>query len=131
MSARHASLRYRWLWYSIGAVLTLLVIVSSLVPSHDLPHVYISDKLEHFCAYFGLAVWFGGLLDLRRYFALAVLLLALGGGIEIAQGMMGLGREADWADFGADAVGVATGMLLAYGGLRHWPDWMERWTARK
>ena len=130
MSTRHASLRYRWLWYSIGALLTLLVIVSGLVPSSDLPRITLNDKIEHFCAYFGLATWFAGLVGMRHYLWLALLLLALGGGIEIAQGLMGLGREADWADFGADAVGTATGLLLAYGGLRHWPDWMERWTGR-
>ena len=65
--------RYSRFWYLIGFGLTLVVVVASLVPSGELPHLVVSDKVEHFTAYFGLAVWFGGLLLPRRY-----LLLGLG-----------------------------------------------------
>jgi len=44
-------------------------------------------------AYLALSLWFGGLLAPRDYFRLALGLLALGGGIEIAQGLMGLGAR--------------------------------------
>jgi len=118
-------------WYLLGAALTLVVIVSSLVPPHDLPHWRINDKFEHLIAYAGLAIWFGGLLPLRRYGLLAVALLALGGGIEIAQGLMGLGREADWRDFYADALGAAFGLSLCLAGLRHWASWLEQWPKQR
>ena len=114
-------------WYLLGAVLTLVVIVSGLVPPQDLPRLRISDKFEHLIAYVGLAIWFGGLLPPRRYVHLALALLVLGGGIEIAQGLMGLGREADWRDFFADALGVAFGLALSMAGLRHWASWFEQW----
>ena len=109
--------RHHLTWYFLGALLTLVVIVSSLVPGEDLPHWRISDKVEHMVAYVGLALWFGGLMPPRRYVHLALALLALGGGIEIAQGLMGLGREADWRDFYADAFGVAVGISLCLAGL--------------
>jgi VanZ family protein len=118
-------------WYFLGVLLTLVVIVSSLVPNEDLPHVRVSDKVEHIVAYSGLALWFGGLMPPRRYVYLALALLALGGGIEIAQGLMGLGREADWRDFYADAFGVALGLALCLAGLKHWASWLEKWPRQR
>ena len=119
--------RHSRFWYLIGFGLTLVVVVASLVPRGVLPHLGVSDKAEHFIAYFGLAVWFGGLLPPRRYWLLGLALLALGGGIEIAQGLMGWGREADWRDFYADAAGALTGLAICLAGLRHWVQWFERW----
>lgn len=124
-------MRHARVWYVIGSALTMLVIVSSLVPSRDLPHLRVSDKVEHLVAYFGLALWFGGLVPLRRYLALALALLMLGGGIEIAQGLMGLGREADWRDFYADSLGVGLGLAVCMAGLRHWATWFEQWPKRR
>jgi len=121
------SLYYSRFWYWFGTGLVLIVVVASLVPAADLPKLGITDKLEHMIAYGGLALWFGGLLAPRRYLWLGVALLALGGGIEIAQGLMGLGREADWRDFYADALGTALGLSLCMVGVRHWATWIERW----
>ena len=123
--------RHHRVWYLLGAVLTLVVIVSGLVPSEDLPRLQLSDKFEHLIAYVGLAVWFGGLLPPRRYVSLALVLLALGGGIEIAQGLMGLGREADWRDFLADALGVGFGLSLSLAGLQYWASWLEQWPKQR
>jgi VanZ family protein len=120
-------LRYVRFWYLLGVALTLVVIVSSLVPPRDLPPTGINDKVEHIVAYGGLALCFGGLIAPRRYLRLGLLLLALGGGMEIAQGLMGLGRTADWHDFYADAFGTALGLALCLAGLRHWAHWAERW----
>lgn len=125
------SQRHHLTWYFLGALLTLVVIVSSLVPNEDLPHVRVSDKVEHIVAYAGLALWFGGLMPPRRYVYLAMALLALGGGIEIAQGLMGLGREADWRDFYADAFGAALGIALCLAGLQHWASWLEKWPRQR
>jgi VanZ family protein len=120
-------LRYSRRWYLVGALLVLVVIVSSLVPRQDLPRLGVSDKVEHCTAYLGLAVWFGGLLPPRRYALLGLALLLLGGSIEIAQGLMGLGREADWKDFYTDAVGAFAGLVMCLLGLRHWARWIEQW----
>jgi hypothetical protein len=113
-------------WYLLGLLLVLLVVYTGLAPGDDLPSVAMNDKFEHGLAYAALALWFGGLVPLRQYGALAVALVALGGGIEIAQGLMDLGRTADWLDFSADAAGVAAGLMLCLLGLRHWASWIER-----
>ena len=126
-----SDLRYSRAWYLFGLILTLAVIVSSLVPARDLPHLRVSDKLEHLIAYCSLALWFGGLLPRRSYLPLGLVLLTLGGGIEIVQGLMGFGREADWRDFFADALGIAFGLSLCMAGLRHWASWLEQWPKRR
>ena len=126
-----SELRYSRTWYLIGVILTLIVIVGCLVPARDVPRMPIGDKLQHLVAYSGLALWFGGLVPPRRYLQLALTLLALGGGIEMAQGLMGLGREADWRDFYADALGAALGLALSLAGLSQWPAWFERWPRQR
>ena len=42
----------------------------------------------------------------------------------------GLGREADWRDFLANACGTGLGMLVSLAGLRHWVRWLEKWPRR-
>lgn len=116
-----------WLfWYVCGFAIVLAVLVTCLMPAQDMPSVNFNDKLEHLVAYLCLAVWFGGLLQPQNYFHLFLCLLALGGGIEIAQGMMQVGRHAEWNDFFADALGALAGLLLCLAGLRHWASWIER-----
>ena len=41
-----------------------------------------------------------------------VAVVAIGGLIELLQGAMGLGRDAEWLDLVADALGVALGLIL-------------------
>jgi len=122
-----ARLPHARLWYGLGVVLTVYIIVMCLVPARDVPNLHVSDKIEHAAAFAGLAVWFGGLLPQRRYVWLACALLALGGAIELAQKLMGLGRMADLRDLIADGWGIAFGLTLCALGLRHWAQLVERW----
>jgi len=41
---RMNTLRHARVWYLLGAVLTLLVVIASLVPARDLPRLHISDR---------------------------------------------------------------------------------------
>ena len=68
------------------------------------------DKGAHFVV-FGLILWSFGVLfrRLRRLMA-AVLALALGGAVEVVQGLVG--RDASWGDLLADGLGIATALLL-------------------
>ena len=68
------------------------------------------DKGAHFVV-FGLILWSFGVLFRRlpRLMA-AVLALALGGAVEIVQGLVG--RDASWGDLLADGLGIATALLL-------------------
>jgi VanZ family protein len=118
-------LRLAWLWWVLGWAMVLYVTVSCLEPAHYVPNLHLWDKAEHSLAFFGMTAWFGGVVRSRRYPVLALLMLLLGGGIEIAQGSMGLGRDADIMDWVADAVGIALALGLLYLGLGGWTRWIE------
>lgn len=68
------------------------------------------DKGAHFVV-FGLILWsFGVLFRRLPRLAAAGLAIALGGAVEIIQGLVG--RDASWGDLLADAMGVAAALLL-------------------
>ncbi|HUK03226.1 MAG TPA: hypothetical protein VLW26_13190 [Steroidobacteraceae bacterium] len=116
----------RRLWWIIGWLLLIFITVSCLEPPQYVPNLHVNDKLEHAGAFFGLTFWFGGLVRRRSYPYLVLWMLALGGGIEIAQGAMGWGRDMDIWDFVADSVGVAIAVTLLYLGLGDWLARIER-----
>ncbi len=121
--ARH--LRLARLWWGIGWAMVLFIAVSCLEPARYVPDVHLWDKAEHALAFFGMSVWFGGLVRRARYPLVALAMLLFGGGIEIAQGLMGWGRDADILDFVADGVGITVAMILLYLGLGAWTRWVE------
>ncbi len=114
------------LWWVIGFAMISVVLWGTLIPPQMVPHLRLNDKVEHFLAHFGLGLWFSGLLLRSNYLWLALALVAFGGGIEIAQGLMGLGRDADWYDWYADCFGVAAAIALAYLGVGAWATTLER-----
>jgi VanZ family protein len=73
-----------------------------------------------------LAFWFGSILVRRDLLWLALALVVFGGLIELAQGMMRMGRHADLLDLVADSVGVVVGLLLALTPLGRWAGFIER-----
>jgi len=113
-------------WWTLGWLFVLFILYATLAPSHYVPDLHANDKLEHAGAFFAMTCWFGGLVHPRRYVALAVWMLLLGAGIEVAQGLMGLGRDADVWDFVADSFGTAGALLLIYLGLGSWTGRVER-----
>jgi VanZ family protein len=118
-------LRLGRLWWAIGWAMVLVITVSCLEPAKYVPELHLWDKAEHALAFFGMSVWFGGLLRRGRYPLVGLALLLFGGGIEIAQGLMGWGRDADTLDFAADTVGITVAMVLLYLGLGAWTHWVE------
>jgi len=123
----HRSLRYGRAWFAFGMLIALAITVSCLLPARDLPQIgfALSDKVEHGIAFFVLTFWFAGVLTRRDFLFLALALVAFGGGIEITQGLMGLGREADLKDLLADAAGVLSGLALAMTPLGRWALFVE------
>ncbi|HEY2591806.1 MAG TPA: hypothetical protein VGI35_09470 [Steroidobacteraceae bacterium] len=119
-------LEFPLLWWAVGWALLLFILYSTLAPSNYVPSLHVWDKLEHAGAFFGLTLWFGGLVRRSRYPLLAIWMLLLGAGIELAQGYMGWGRDMDVHDFYADAIGVALAFILLGAGLRHWAVYAER-----
>ncbi|MGH8260141.1 MAG: hypothetical protein ACREUG_10670 [Steroidobacteraceae bacterium] len=114
------------LWWLAGWALLLFILYGTLAPSADVPNLHVWDKLEHAGAFFGLTLWFGGLIRRSRYALLAFWMLLLGGGIELLQGYMGWGRDMDIHDFLADSIGIAVAFGLLFAGLRHWAVIAER-----
>ncbi len=99
-----------------GAVFTLgavCVAVLSLLPQTVLPSVELSDKLQHLIAYLCLALAGGIAFPQRRsLIALGLGLIALGVGLEVAQGFVP-GRLVSAADAIANTAGVALGLIVA------------------
>jgi len=77
---------------------------------------WLWDKLDHFTAYFGLMVLATLGWGLRRSLVWVFLgLVAMGGGLEIIQSMVG--RDGEWGDFFANSLGAMAGLALAAGYL--------------
>jgi len=121
-------LRWTKFWWACDWLILLGVVLGSLIPPRDLEVVVpnINDKIMHCGAYFLMGFWFAGSMDPRNHRWLALLLIALGGAIEILQYYMGFGRDADWRDFLANSIGVVVALALARAGLGNWMAWIER-----
>lgn len=99
------------------AVLGTLVVC--LIPPPPIPLPENSDKVEHFLAYFLLASSAVQIYQRRAALILAAVgLIALGIGIEFAQGALTVNRMADPMDALANTVGVLTGMAIVFTPLR-------------
>ena len=79
----------------------------------DFPELIAWDKAQHFTAYFGLAflATLGWGRVIRARFILAGV-LAAGGALEVLQGQ--IGRDAEWADMGANTLGAVMGLGLGF-----------------
>ena len=93
-------------------VMCVTVLAGALAPQTDMPQLFaLADKVLHTLAFAALA-----LVGLRAYprhvLIICVLLIALGGLIEVIQGYT-FTRSQEWEDFLADILGVSLGALLA------------------
>ena len=96
-----------------------VVVFASLVPAKDLPAVPVSDKLEHFAAYFALSAGAVQLFVRRLSWGfVCVLLVLMGIGLEHLQAQMALGRMLDRNDALANTLGVLAGLATAFTPLR-------------
>ena len=101
----------------LGAVLfwpALAVVIWGELTPHPpkLAGPWIWDKLDHFTAYFGLMLLSSLAWGLKRSLAgLCLALVALGGGLEIVQSLVG--RDGEWGDFIANDLGILLGLAVA------------------
>jgi VanZ family protein len=120
---------FRWpaLWLAVWIAMIAAVAVGSLVSARDLPEVPDGfDKVEHFVGYLLLSAWAVMLFANRRAQAVAAAgLIALGIGLEIAQGAWTVSRMADSADALANSLGVLAGLLLGPTPLGDFLVWVE------
>ena len=117
-------------WCALWALAIALVVVGSLLPGPDLPHVPDGgDKVEHILGYGVLAALAVQLFARRAWLAGAcVALLLLGIALELAQGAFTTTRSMDPADALADAVGVLLGAATV---LLPWRDALLRLDRRR
>ncbi|HUO90673.1 MAG TPA: VanZ family protein [Rhizomicrobium sp.] len=94
----------------------LLVIWGELRPAGEI-EIHVWDKALHFTAYFGLSLMATIAVRAdRRAIWCALALIAMGGALEIIQGVVG--RDCDVWDEVANALGVLAGLLLGWCGVR-------------
>lgn len=107
-------LRHPRLYLAIGRALIVVILLLSLTPIPAPPiDVEQGDKIGHALAYFALMGWYAQLFDARRdLFWRAAAFVLLGGAIELIQPYVN--RDAEWLDLGADTLGVALGLALAF-----------------
>jgi VanZ family protein len=102
----------RRLRLALYALAVLVLIYLCLAPHQDLPGVeLIWDKAEHSAAWMVLTS-LGLILSTRRRWAIGVFAVLFGAVIEVAQANMGWGRNGDWRDLVADAIGIAVAYLI-------------------
>lgn len=94
-----------------GALVLFVLVALMLAPGGTIEsETLIWDKASHFIA-FGLILWSLGVLFRRLPRAVAALLaITLGAVVEVIQGYVG--RDPSWGDLFADALGVATALLI-------------------
>jgi len=119
-------LKYKLLWLSIGYLMVVFVVYSSLSTSEVVLEISVSDKLLHVLGYFGLMGWFIQIYRSRRAgFLLAALFISTGVALEFLQGLGGV-RYFELADMLANTLGVLLAWVLSYTPLAGILLWFER-----
>lgn len=106
---------WRWTLLLLAAFIAALALLPAPPKQMDLGW----DKLNHLAAFaaLGLCAVFGWRSSRAARLAVLLALLAFGGAIELVQ-LQVPNRSGEWADLGADAIGIGLGALLALLWLR-------------
>lgn len=124
--SNNTSLKYKLLWLSIGYLMVVFVIYSSLSTSDVVLEIQLSDKLMHVLGYFGLMGWFMQIYRGKRAgFLLAAVFIAMGIGLEFLQDLGGV-RYFEVGDMLANTLGVLLALALSYTPLAAVLLWFER-----
>ena len=119
-------LRFPRVWMALGSILVLGVCVGSLLPGPLVEPIIENDKLVHAATYWLLMVWFAGMYARRYHWVIAVLLLVLGFGLDVAQSGTET-RSFDMIDVAADTGGILLGLVSAWLVFEGWCRRVEGW----
>ena len=114
--------RKKWLIYFPLVIYWLVLFTATTLPGNDLPSLGLSDKIEHFTAFFILAVLLNLALIYQRksYFlfknaSIATIFITLSyGAVDEIHQLFISGRTADIRDWLADSTGVIVAVILLY-----------------
>ncbi len=114
--------RYKKLLYLTLSVYWIVLVVLTSLPTTSLPKVGVSDKIQHFLAYFILAVLLNLSLLIQKKFELrqnrssylSLLIVTLYGIFDEVHQHFIPGRFCEFSDFAADLLGGICGVLLVY-----------------
>ena len=109
------SMAFRLAFSALAILLAGFILVQSLTEAHSSITVSNMDKVVHLGAYFVLGAATLPALPRLKPILVWALLSLFGGGIEIAQGMMNLGRSASFFDGLANASGALLAVLFWLG----------------
>jgi VanZ family protein len=118
-------------WKAAIALLATAIVLGSLLPMPETATPAGLDKLEHFFAYFALALLASGIATPARLRVVMARAFALGAAVEGLQAFVTTTRSADWADLLANALGVLAAWALAGGGRAGWARHVDAWLARR
>ena len=102
----------RGLWLAVGWAMVAAMAWLSLTPEPPGLDFEESDKVGHFLAYGGLMFWFSQLYQKRIRVFYAFGFIAMGIGLELAQGQIGY-RSYEIFDMYANTLGVLLGWAVA------------------
>lgn len=116
-------LRFGYWWLAGGLALLAYVLYATLAPPANVAPL-VNDKLAHFLAFAALMGWFCGVFRPVWFPLVALLLAAIGVGIELLQAQLTY-RSAEVADALFDLGGIVLAWLLAIAGLGRWAELLE------
>jgi len=127
-------LRHVARWRFASVLLLALVLVATLSPAmwlfgdraRALLWFHNADKWLHGGTFLVLTFWFTGLYDRRRWWLVALGLVAFGFVVEGCQMLVSY-RTADWFDIAANVAGILTGLAIAAAGAGGWGPRFENW----
>ena len=111
-----------WLVYIPLAIYWLILFIATSIPVERLPSIGFTDKINHFIAYFILAILVNLTLIYQRKSRLlferapiaTIVICLLYGALDEVHQMFVPGRFAETLDWVADAIGAAAAVLLIY-----------------
>ncbi|OHE84606.1 MAG: hypothetical protein A2190_09535 [Lysobacterales bacterium RIFOXYA1_FULL_69_10] len=121
-------LRFARRWVALWLVAIACAVAVSLLPASEVPTPSIPgfDKALHFTSYLALSTYASMLFASPRARSLAaLLLLAVGLGVEAAQHYLTATRQAEAADVFANMLGVVGGLVLGATPLARGLQWLE------
>ena len=118
-------LRFPKLWSAFAWLLTAGVIIGSLVPGQVVSSIGVEDKVMHAGSYFILMVAFAGFYRRGLYPVIAVVLLAMGLGLDLLQ-LLTETRAFDLYDIAMNCAGIAVGLVLSWLLIGGWCQRIEQ-----